>query len=406
MDVVVEYAGGDVGLEVDEDSVLDVLEVPRVEVSDEGVLFEKALKPLPAFLSRCRGRVVVIVNDHTRPTPNDRVLEGFLPLLEGLDVVFLVASGTHPLPGEEGLKRIFGGVYGRVRDRIVLHDCRSNLVELGTTSRGTVVKVNRLVVEADRVIAVNAVESHYFAGFSGGRKSIVPGVAGYETVEMNHRWALDEGSFDTALEGNPVHEDMVEAALFLKTPLYSIQLVFDGEQRIIAVESGDIVGSFKRAVAHARKLACVPVKGRADVVVAVAPFPKDVDLYQAQQALEKGKLALKEGGTIILVAECRNGIGNDSFYRLLSGSGDPYEVLETISGGYKLGYHKAARIAGLAKKARIFLVSRLEPEVAGNCFMVPYSDPQKALDDALDGKPDARVTFLLNGFLTVPVPPA
>lgn len=400
MEVAVEYSGRKIPLKIDNRNVLDILKVPRVRIGDEDALVRKALRPLREFLGG--GRIVVIVNDHTRPTPNDRVLEQMLPLLEGRDVKYIVALGSHKPPDEDGLKQIFGGVYSKVKENIVLHDCRNNLEAIGTTSRGTVVRISKIVLDADSVVAINAVEAHYFAGFSGGRKSIVPGVAAYDTIEQNHRWALDKGSYDTALEGNPVHEDMTEAALLFKKPLFAIQLVFT-EEGIIAVESGGIIDSFQRAVKHAKKITCVPIREKADVVIAVAPYPKDIDLYQAQQALEKGKLALKNNGTIILIGECRNGIGNDEFYRLLSSFKSSDEVLAAINRGYKLGYHKAARIADLARRAKIFLVSTMEGEIARNCFMIPYRNPQRALDDALREKRDAKVTFLLNGFLTVPV---
>ncbi|MFC2162648.1 nickel-dependent lactate racemase [Candidatus Altiarchaeota archaeon] len=401
MKVELEYCGKKVPVECADDKVLDVIHpadlgMPEVDIGSE------ITGPAREFLKGKGDNIVFIINDHTRPTPNDSVIAPLLPLLEGKDVTFILALGSHPAPDDAGLANVFGDVFGKVKDRIVLHDCRGDLVDLGTTSRGTPVKINRMAAEADAIITINALESHYFAGFSGGRKSILPGVSSYETIEANHKLALQDGSFDTALSGNPVHEDMTEAAGLLDKPVFSIQLVFDGAHRVISVEYGDLFRSFDRAVPLARKVACAKIKEAADIVVAVAPNPKDVNFYQAQQALEKGKLALRDGGIIILVAECAKGVGNDKFYKLLSSSSDPDEVLDMISREYKLGYHKAARIADLAKKAKIFLVSKMEPEVAENCFMTPYTDPQKALDDALAIDPSGRVTFLLDGFLTVP----
>jgi lactate racemase len=399
MQVDIEYSGRKIPVKVDEERVLDILAMRPQSPCDEGSLLRKAVEPIRGFIKE--GLTVVLVNDHTRHVPNDRVLELMLPHLAGRQVKYLVASGTHRKPNQRQLEQIFGSVFGRVRDSISFHDCRKDLVTLGTTTRGTTVKVNRLVTEAERVVTINSVQPHYFAGFSGGRKSIVPGVAGYDTIEQNHRLAMDAGSQDIALDGNPVHEDLTEAALLLKKPVFSVQLVLEGD-RIVAAESGGLEDSFMRAVCHARRISCSIISDKAGIVVAVAPHPKDIDLYQSQQALEKGKLALKEGGILILVANCGEGIGDEQYFRLLSGSKNPDDIIKAVDNGYRLGYHKAAKIAQLAKKSKICLVSSLDSDVVRKCFMEPYTDVQTALDEALRKDKEAKVTFLLNGFNCVP----
>ncbi len=398
--IKIEYGGGTVPVTIGEEQVMQII-TPR---SDMPVLADpeiaKAVGPLTDFIDD--GLIVVLINDDTRPTPNEDVLKHILPLLAEKEVLFVIASGTHKPPSDIGLRQIFGKFLDDVREKIIFHDCMKDLVTIGTTSRGTNVKINRNVAEADQIIIIGGVEPHYFAGFSGGRKSIVPGVAGYDTIEQNHSLALDDDSYDTSLKGNPVHEDLVEAVSFLDKPIYSIQMVYNTEHKILAIESRDIKGSFDRAVEKAIAYSVNKISELADIVVTVAPYPKDVDLYQAQQALEKGKMAVKKDGIVILVAKCMGGIGIDKYYTLLSSNKGADKILNSIKQGYKLGYHKAYRILKFTENGKIFLVSKIDDKTVKKCHMHPYNNIQKALDDALAEKPGGKIIFLMNGFLNVP----
>jgi nickel-dependent lactate racemase len=279
------------------------------------------------------------------------------------------------------------------------------MVPLGTTSRGTSLAINRQIVEAHKIVALSSVEPHYFAGYTGGRKSFFPGVTAYATMEHNHRLALQEEAAPLALAGNPVHEDLTEAMRTLHgKEIYSLQVVLDRSHRICAAFCGSLEGSFTAATNKAHEVFAVEVTERADVVVTVAPAPMDIDLYQAQKALEHGRLALKEGGIIILVALCPMGIGNEGFYRLLCRAADPEEVFSLIEGSYNLGDHKAARIADLAMQAQIWGVTGLDPAIVEKAFIKPYADLQEALREAIKEKgPHARVLFLMNGSMLVPI---
>jgi nickel-dependent lactate racemase len=178
----------------------------------------------------------------------------------------------------------------------------------------------------------------------------------------------------------------------------------DRFHRICASFCGSLEGSFTAAANKAREVFAVEVSAKADVVVTIASFPMDIDLYQAQKALEHGRLALKEGGVLILVALCPMGIGNEGFYRLLCRAADPEEVFSLIEGSYNLGDHKAARIADLAMQAQIWGVTGLDPAIVEKAFIKPYADLQEALREAIKEKgPHARVLFLMNGSMLVPI---
>ncbi|MBU4072250.1 MAG: nickel-dependent lactate racemase [Candidatus Thermoplasmatota archaeon] len=387
--VRVEYGTEQVWLEVNAECVSLLPREPspwdEATVLNEGLASQHAKIPLTDFLKDAND-LLVIVSDTTRATPTARVLEKIFPLISKVpDLKFLVGVGTHPPPSIYELKCIFGKLYDSVKEKIIIHESRddSQLVKLGTTSRGTPVFFNKLVVKAGWILTISNVEPHYFAGFSGGRKSFLPAITGYDTIEKNHSHALSENSYPMALEGNPVHEDMVEALEMFDTPkIFTIQTVLN-HGKIYRVFTGDINQAFYSAVDIARELFCCPLAEKADIVVTCVPPPKDINFYQSQHALENGKLALKNGGIIIWVSKCRDGVGNDSFLKLLAGVENYDDVKESLRQGYKLGYHKAAKIMQLKQRAEIWTVTSLANEVIESAKMKPYNDIQSALDDAI-----------------------
>jgi nickel-dependent lactate racemase len=360
--------------------------------------------------------VLVIINDATRPTPTETIIKTILPVFNRSGITkerltFLVATGAHAGPDEPGYRQILGQFWDLLRDRCIHHDARQeeNMVNLGTTKRGTPVLLNKHIFEADRIITTGSVEPHYFAGFTGGRKAFLPGVAGYKTIEANHKLALSPDARSLALEGNPVHEDMMEALALIRIPVFSLMTVLDKEQRIAAAAAGDLADSFYAAVETARKIFCVPVPGKADIVISTARFPMDIDLYQSQKAIDNGALALKDGGVLILVSSCRNGIGDETYAKLLAEASSPAEALRRIQAGYRLGYHKAAKIAEVSKRASIKAVTELQAAQLEKLFIEKASSLQDALEGALkeivvrnNGRP--RILILPDGCVTVPDP--
>ncbi len=402
-----------VPVKIDEARLGAVIESKTVKVRDEAALLRELLAGdrgdpgLRAFLEAASGPVVVVVNDATRPTPSGRVIEIMQPDLEGYDLEFLVATGSHKPPGEHELEQIFGrAMREHYLDRIHSHDAKDDgeLVHIGETSRGVPVWLNRRIAEAKDLLLINSVEPHYFAGYTGGRKSLFPGVAGYATIEANHKLALDPAADNLALEGNPVHEDLEEmVALLGDKRIYSIQIVLDHQHRIHSAHVGDLEESWRAAVHHADDHYVVDLQQRYDIVVAAAPYPMDYDLYQSQKALENGSLALKDGGVLILVSKCRHGIGAETFFRLMSSASTPDEVLSSIEGNYILGYHKAARLAHIANRGEMWGVTGLPEDDLEAAFIRPFPSVQQAVDAALARKgPRAQVLFLMDASITVP----
>jgi len=383
---------------------------------DEGAALAGALgspigsPPLADFLADAAD-AVVIVNDAKRATPTARILEFIEDELSAVpDLTFIIATGTHRASTPEEIERILGDAPKRHGARVVVHDCRDekSLETLGTTPRGTEVRFNSLVTGASRVVIIGSVEPHYFAGFTGGRKAFLPGVAAYETVCRNHSHTLLPGTHLMSLEGNPVHEDMMDAiALLGDRAVFSIMTVIDGKHRICGAFAGDLNGSFDAAVERSREVYSVDVSGKAEIVVAVALNPADSDLYQAHKAIESSKLALIPGGVLILVAACREGFGNDVFVEQLQSAESPPDVARNMKskpgGEYAIGDHKSVKLAELVMESDVWMVTDLPSRTIKDMFFKPYPSVQAAVDAALDLKgDDTRVLFLMDAANTVP----
>jgi len=413
MRLTVSYGAGVQCASIDEALVAGVLLPRSTTARDSSAVLTEALRnplgapPLESFLATNRD-LVVIVNDATRATPTALVLELLHPLLSSLDDARLVvATGTHRAPSDAELSHILGGLEPFWRPRTSIHDSRdlSAMVNLGKTSRGNDVLLNRDVADAGSILVIGSVEPHYFAGYTGGRKSFLPGVAAYETVERNHALAMDPASMPAALEGNPVHEDMQEAAdLMSDRDVWSIMAVVDADHNVCGAAAGGLNESFREAVSGARAVFEVPIEERADVVVAVAPPPMDTTLYQAHKALEHGSLALRDGGVIILVSRCREGMGQTSFAELLGAADTPRDAIMSVRSGYELGHHKVARIASIACRAEVWAVTDIDAARIRGVFMRPFPGLQTALDAAIERTgQDARVLVLPDASVTVPV---
>jgi nickel-dependent lactate racemase len=413
MELQIPYGNAQIPIHIQDEKVLGIYQPNPVQIKkDEYDTVLQALEypidspGLSEFVKDARD-ILIIVNDATRPTPTPKVLEILSDHIRAAEMSFIVATGNHRGPTEDEFRFIFGPFYEGYKDRIHVHAASKDedMVYLGTSQKGTELFVNRLGVEAHKLIIIGSVEPHYFAGFTGGRKSILPGIAAYRTIEQNHKHALLPQARLLELSGNPVHEDLIDALNIIKDKeIFSIQMVLDRKRRIYAATAGDIHTSFDAAIDSAKEVYAVDVPEKADIVVSVAPYPMDIDLYQSQKALETGKLALNRDGILIMVSQCRDGIGDETFMELLTSAKNAHEVLERIQAGYVLGYHKAAKMAEVSLWAEMWAKTDLSPDVIQSVYMKPVDDLQTALEAAIKKKGDgAKVVFLLDGSITVPI---
>ncbi len=414
MDVNIPYGEKYINVKIPE--ACEVLVPNKVSIKDQDAIILNALeKPIDSksfdeFIFESN-KLLVIVNDATRPTPTSKILGYLLPVLSSHpDVKFLVATGVHRAPTEEEYRFIFGDTYEVFRRKIYAHDARKNdsMTYLGKSKNGTEMYINKLVPEYGNVLVIGSVEPHYFAGYTGGRKSFLPGVASYKTIEMNHKLALSDKACSLSLKGNPVNEDMVDAMNVLKNiHVFSIQTVLTSDHKLYAVTAGDLHKSFNAAIDYSNEIFCVSLKKKGNIVISAAPYPMDIDLYQSQKALDNGKLALEDNGIIILVSKCRTGIGEDAFLDLLGKADSCNTVLEILGDEYKLGYHKAAKMAQIGIKNEIWAVTDLDDKIVKKALMKPYHNIQIALDEAINkikSRGDTpRIVVMPFGSLTVPL---
>ncbi|MDH3365039.1 MAG: nickel-dependent lactate racemase [Thermoplasmata archaeon] len=410
MKIQVPFGEGVETVDVPEDSIGEIVFPNELQMKDEETLLLDALsnplgsRGLSEFLKGAKD-VVVIVNDATRPTPTAMILNQINSQLKEYDFKVVIATGMHRAPTEDEYRFIFGERHEDLRPHVHPHDSKNGeTVRLGTTKRGTEVRLNKMVMEADKIIVIGSVEPHYFAGYTGGRKAFLPGVSAYGTIEQNHKLALSIEAQALRLEGNPVHEDMKEAMTYLEEEkIFSIMVVLDRNHKICSAYAGNIDAAFDAAVPKADEVFVVEMKSKAEIVVAVTSFPHDIDLYQSQKALDNAKYAVKDGGIIILVSACRTGIGPDNFLNLLASAETPEAALEKIAQKYKLGYHKAAKMAEIGLKMKMFAVTRLEPSVARKAHLMPMATVQEAIDAGLaELGANAKVTFIMDAVITVP----
>lgn len=410
MHVEVPYGGGVETVEVPEENLGEIVYQKEVKTDDRvQIILDAVKKPvgsptLAKFLNGAKD-VLVVVNDATRPTPTWRIITAILPFLLNKNTKFIVATGMHREPTEEEYQYIFGDLWAAIKEDVHAHDSKNDeMVFLGTSKNGTPIKINKMVADADRIIIISSVEPHYFAGYTGGRKSFLPGVSAYETIEANHRLALSLEAQSLRLEGNPVAEDMDDAMRLLKhKKIFSIMTVLDKNHRTCSAYAGDLRDSFRRAKELADDVFVIDLERKYDVVVAVTAFPYDIDLYQSQKALDNAKYAVRDGGIIILVSACRDGVGPPNFLNLLGSAGSPKEALDRIAQGYKLGYHKAAKMAEIGLKCRMMALTNLPQEIARKAHLEPVRSLQEAVDTAIrELGPSSKVTFIMDAVITVP----
>ena len=374
---------------------------------DTDVALKQAAEACAAFVGDSQ-RLLVLVNDYTRPTPNVPILAALDATLRDRDVKYLVCLGTHRPAKPPELDAIFGASFVAAhRDRILQHDSRdkSRLFFLGKTRFGTDIWLNKELLRADKVITINSIEPHYFAGYTGGRKGLLPGVAAYDTVAANHNMVTRPGSATFGLEGNPVHEDMTEAAKMVPRPVFSIQLVQDRNHRLLAIRAGDLFKSFDEATRDAHTIFAVPVREKADIVLSVLGPPYSIHFYQAQRAVEFARAVLKHPSVHITVSACFDGVGNNSFVQVFQGcraASDvlaPRRSLESV-----LGWHKSARLAQIMQTTDLYTVMGIDDAVVKSVFMHPFNTAQNALEAAFAklGR-DARAYIIPDAGSVVPV---
>ena len=341
--------------------------------------------PLLKEVVRPGEKVAIVTSDITRPMPTYVVMP---PLLDALyeagvkkeDITLVFALGSHRHHTPEEMKKLAGErAYAEIK---CVDSDPTDCVHMGVTSHGTPVDVFRTVAEADRRICLGNIEYHYFAGYSGGAKAIMPGVSTRAAIQSNHSQMVSEDACAGKLEGNPVREDIEEAGAICGID-YILNVVLDAHKHVIMAAAGDAVKAHREACRFLDRIYRKETPERADIVlVSQGGAPKDLNLYQTQKALDNAKHAVKKGGIVILIGSCREGLGEGVFEDWMLHSPSPKAMIERIRTDFQLGGHKAAAIAMVLENADIYLVSDLPEDFVRKIFLEPKASAQEALDCA------------------------
>ncbi len=357
-------------------------------------------------------RVAIIVNDITRLTRTDLLLPPIVATLNAAgipdrDMFIVFALGIHRRQTDEERKRIVGvEIFSRIR--CVDHDCTddANLLEIGTTTFGNRVEVNREVWEADRIILTGEIIYHLIAGYSGGRKSLVPGVAGFRTTTFNHRMIFDPNCRSGKLDGNPAHEDLLEGCR-MADPDFLVNVVLSPEGRLIQVVAGHYDLAHREGCRTVDRMLGVAIDEPYDLVIASAGgVPLDIDLRQAHKGLENACRALRPGGRILFYAECPKGAGIQSFEDYVRRYRDDFEMQQALQREFVVGGHKAYWVARLGRCYEVHLVSGLDAEFVRRCHLHPVSPERHEiiLQDLLKRTgPHGRVAVIPYSGFTLPL---
>ena len=420
--IPIPYYTSTLDLHVDERNLKAVIAAKMHEFkpdkSEREIALEALERPIGSprlsELARGKNKVVLVTSDHTRAMPSKITLPILLAEIRAgnpdADITILIATGLHRPTTEEEQRRMFGDAIVD-NEKIAINDAfkAGDFVHICKLPSGADLHVNRLAAECDLLLTEGFIEPHFFAGFSGGRKSILPGICSQETVNENHSFQAIASPFATSgvLEGNPIHKDMIFAVRKLNVQ-FTFNVALDGEKKIIAAFAGDIDESHLKGCDFIRGLS--QTSGiRGDIVITSnGGYPLDQNLYQTPKAISTAEACAEEGGVIIMCSSCIDGMGGTHFEKLIV-SGTPQEIEEKLSRippKETIPEQWCAQVySRILKKHKVILVTTyLDHELARKANLIPASSPDEALAMAYAMKgEDASVVVIPDGVAVLAV---
>ena len=376
MKIDLKYGNSHKTLELNDKHVIATLELtkvpglPDVTKAEIEALENPIGSPKLSEIAKGKTTACVVISDYTRGVPYKRPDFNLLsPIIEELheggikdeNIKFLVGTGAHRAHTDKENRDNFGEEIVN-KYEVISHDCDKSNVSLGKLSTGNELLVDKLWVDSEVKVMTGLITTHYFGGFSGGRKGILPGITDRESIRRNHAMIIDPEVDIAKTKGNPISDEMDEAAKKAGVD-FLLNVVINDQKEIVKIVTGDLEQAFEVGWKACRDLYRVPFHEKADVVFACAGgYPKDVSLYQSQKTINNAKLVLKEGGTIVLISECREGIGSDTFAEWLLEASSLDELLNTKQEKIIVGGHTAVGNAKVLKKFDILVVSSIKED--------------------------------------------
>lgn len=369
-------------------------------------------KPLNELLQPGQ-KVAFICNDPTRVANS----HDFMPILveelnkigikdEDMRIVF--ALGTHRKMTQEEMIEAVGE---DVAKRLPMYNSDCNKQEdfeyFGETSFGTPVWLNKLICDVDLVIMTGTIVHHFFSGFGGGRKAVLPGVAAMETIRRNHSLMMSPDAQLGKLHGNPVYEDQMEGVrLFAKEHrMFLFNAILDAKKQFLKIFAGDWEKAHLEACKFVDKVYGVEIDAPADIVIAsCGGYPKDINVYQLQKTMDNAWCAVKDGGVVIIIGECEEGSGSAALEKALQEHPSPDAIKLQLEKNFVIGAHKAFAITRLMKKAKFILVSALDKKIASDLLFEAVDNVDEAIElaEKYVGS-DYKIILMPQGSLTVPL---
>lgn len=346
MDIKLPFSREGMMLHLDENLDYEVLEssiesMPKTGKTEDEIVLSAMGQPIGSpklsELAKGRQKVAIICSDHTRPVPSKHIIPFMLKeIREGnpqADITLLIATGFHRATTREELVGKFGEEIV-AQEKIAVHDSQDmdNMVNLGTLPSGAPLLVNRIAAEADLLVSEGFIETHFFAGFSGGRKSVLPGVSSAVTVLGNHCSAFIDSPYSRTgvLENNPIHRDMV-AASKMANQQYIVNVIIDADKKIVHAVAGDAMEAHAAGCRFLQQYCQVSPKKPADIAISTnGGYPLDQNMYQSVKGMTAAEAASKEDGIIIMVSNCGDGHGGEGFYQALKNCESPKGLMEEI----------------------------------------------------------------------------
>ncbi|KAB3539018.1 nickel-dependent lactate racemase [Alkaliphilus pronyensis] len=320
------------------------------------------------------------------------------------DITFLCATGSHRKQSRREHSILLGKDLAK-RFRVIDHDCRDKeaMVYVGETSYGTPVWINEIAMKSTHIVLTGAIVYHDLAGWSGGKKSILPGIAAYESIMANHGLSLSKTAgggihpkvgCGIAID-NPIHEDMLEAANLVK-PSFIFNVIMDYRGKIGAAVAGDYIKAHKIGQEKVNAIDGVKIKEKSDlVIVSSGGYPKDINLYQASKALSNAKEAVKKGGTIILVSQCIEGFGDKGVQEIIQDYSENYSQEIELRNNYSIAKYTGYLIAKIAEDYKVILVSEIHPSSLKSIDIQVVTTLKEAIVKAKEDKKEPQKTYCM-----------
>lgn len=413
------YGHGTKSVELDENKIVKVVETrefPLLENIKAAVLDAMyhpiGLPPINELVKPGQ-KIAFICNDPTRVANSF----AFMPIwinemnklgVKDADMVIVFALGTHRLMTKEEMTEAVGAeVAGRIRMVNSNAKEKNDFDYIGTTTRGTPVWINKELCQVDHIIMTGTIVHHYFSGYGGGRKAILPGCAYWETVRHNHSFMLDARAGLGKTTGNPVYEDQMEGvALFAKgRSLFLFNAILNAKHEFLKIFAGDYVLAHQEACKFVDEVYGVEISQEADIVIAsCGGYPKDINVYQMQKTMDNAQLAVRKGGVVIMVAECAEGSGSPILEDTCRKLGSAKAIEKELEEHFEIGANKAYAVTRLMEKADYILVTALDKTMAKEMLFAGAEDSiEAALAQAIAKVgPNYRMILMPSGSLTVP----